>query len=79
MISFCEKFPSKEMKIIIKAINEAEKNLNNYSFYIVRERIEKAIYKQHKKVSEFIKNGTSPIVWVYSIVSNISGDYVENG
>ena len=67
------------MKMIIKAINEAEKNLNNDSFYIVREKIEKAIYKEPKKVSELIKNGTTPIEWIYSVVSNISGNYVESG
>lgn len=79
MSIFSRLFPSNEMKMVIEAIKEAEKNLNNETFYIVKEKIEKAIHKEPKKVSELIKNGTSPIEWVYSIVSNISGDYVESG
>jgi len=79
MSIFNRLFPSKEMKMVIRAMKEAENVLNNYSFYIIKNVILKNIYNNPKKVSENLKKSSSTIEWVYSIISNISGDYVESG
>lgn len=72
-------FTSKEIKITIEAINEAEKVLDNSSFNLIRDQIDKAVQHHQKKIIKLIKKGTTPTELAYIYVSNISGNYLESG
>ncbi len=67
-------------EVLLSALKEAEGILNNDSFSLIKIHFEKAIQKDSDKIFNWIKEyNSSPLSWIYSKTSNISGDMVESG
>lgn len=67
-------------EVLISALDIAEKELNNDSFNLIRVYFEKAIKKEADKLLNWIQDSNStPLSWIYSKTSNVSGDMVESG
>lgn len=68
------------LQTLMDELNKAEKHLNNESFHLIKGRIVKGIRKDPKSISDIIYNNkSSSTAWIYGVISNIAGDYVESG
>jgi len=67
-------------EVLLLALDEAEKELINDSFSLIRIHFEKAIKKDADKILNWIQEyNSNPLSWIYSKTSNISGNMVESG
>ena len=90
---FLKKFyPTKEVKIALGILDEIEYGFCNRDyqltrghverndvFQLVRGHIEKILFARPDVFSEKIRQGASPRHWIYRIIANIAGDFVESG
>lgn len=72
-------FPSKSFKKLKIILDKLEKEFNNPSFKIVRERIEKSALKSSKGLDNVMNSDINLESWVAGHIANISGDLVESG
>lgn len=67
-------------EILLLELDKAEKELHNDSFALIKVHFEKAINKEADKLLNWIlDNSSTPLAWIYSKTSNVSGDMVESG
>lgn len=65
---------------LLLELDKAEKELHNDSFVLIKVYFEKAINKEADKLLNWIQdNNSTPLAWIYSKTSNVSGDMVESG
>ena len=76
---FKKLFSPKEVRAAIGVLNELECTYDCVAFRIVREQVERLIFKNPKVFVDVIKKGTPPRQWVLGTVSNFAGDHVESG
>ena len=69
----------KEVNEALKMLDDLEQSLDNASFWLVRDHIEKVILAQPNKFADLIRRGTPLRVWIFSAIANTAGDLVESG
>jgi hypothetical protein len=75
-----KKLKPNSKEVLLSALDGAENVLNNDSFSLVRIHFENEIKKDADKILNWIEEyNSSPLSWIYSKTSNISGDMVESG
>ncbi len=72
-------FPSKDLKKFRKILDDLDSKLNNPSFIIVRERMEKWALKNPKDLKVMLNKKIDHELWLIGHTANISGDLVESG
>lgn len=69
----------REIKLILDELKKAKQELNNQSFEIIETGIKDYIYNNKKDLIQHIRNGDSPIVFIYNIINMASSDHFTSG
>ena len=72
-------FISKEAKKVLSALKEADSELKNPSFHLIKKVLKNVILNQDRDFIETIKGGLAPKQWVYVNITNIAGNMLESG
>ena len=73
-------FASKEVKAGLGVLDEADYKFNCLAFGLVKREVEGAILQNPNKFTSAINNkGISPRQYVYGMIANCSGDFLESG
>jgi hypothetical protein len=72
-------FAPKEVRAVLGILDEAECKFDSPAFEKIRKIIKNAILENTRNVIKQVREGHSPRQYVYSMIANVSGDYVESG
>lgn len=74
-----KEFPPKEVRMMMKVIDELSLEFDSEAYRLVRGLIEKGILSDYKNVVSQATNEKSAREIAYVLIANISGDLVESG
>ena len=69
----------RETKDVLAVLDEAKSTDNSLGFKIVHDHIETIILKHSKVIAKKIRGGSSPKEYVYGMIVNTAGDFLESG
>lgn len=72
-------FAPKEVKAALGVLDELNYKYDNEAFRLVKGFVKKVIDSDPNKIVEVINSGSGPREWIYTVIANISGDFLESG